>query len=79
MSELKSCPFCGGKARIKGAVYNDLGVYGNKETDKRWFGVYCSDCLVSQPKRKYSSKLEAITAWNRRAQPENKLNQDEAG
>jgi Lar family restriction alleviation protein len=67
MAELKPCPFCGGKARRKYGNYNLLGAYGTRAEDRQWHGVYCFNCGVSQPKKKYSTKEEAIEAWNRRA------------
>lgn len=66
MAELKPCPFCGGKARIKSSKYNLLGAYGTDETERRWSRVLCPSCNVAQPIRHYSCKTEAIEAWNRR-------------
>ena len=63
---IKPCPFCGGKARTKGAKYNELGSYGDTKDDKHWYGVYCPTCHVNQPKRTYFSKEEAIEIWNKR-------------
>ena len=68
MAELKPCPFCGGKARMKYGKYNLLGAYGGPENDREWVGVYCKKCNVTQPPRTYSTKTEAIEAWNRRAE-----------
>ena len=68
MAELKPCPFCGGKARMKYGRYNLLGAYGGAENDREWAGVYCKKCNVSQPPRLYSTKTEAMEAWNRRAE-----------
>ena len=67
MDKLKPCPFCGGRARKKGAKYNTLGAYGGEETEKRWFGVYCTKCRVGQPARVYETAEEATEQWNRRA------------
>lgn len=66
MAELKPCPFCGGRARHKTAKYNELGAYGNKDEDKKWHGIYCTKCLIGQPKRKYFSYVEAVEKWNTR-------------
>lgn len=68
MAELKPCPFCGGKARMKCGNYNLLGAYGTAETARKWFGVYCRSCNTSQWPREFFSKEEAIEAWNRRAE-----------
>lgn len=63
MTELKPCPFCGGKARI---VEN-----GEPETSKYYFVDVlctnmvcrgCSSCLESRTKK------QAIAAWNIRAE-----------
>ena len=55
MTELKPCPFCGGKNI-------DLSEAGLK-TDV-WF-VQCWDCYATFPH--FDSETEAIEAWNRRA------------
>lgn len=53
MSELESCPFCGGEAEIWGSPYG--------------YAILCSECLVETIT--YKTKSEAIAAWNRRAEP----------
>lgn len=63
---LKSCPCCGGKARLKSAKFNTLGAYGTKDTEKQWYGVYCTSCKLSQPQRYYFTKEESEEAWNKR-------------
>ena len=68
MAELKPCPFCGNKASTKHGHYNLFGAYGSVDDDRQWFGIYCFECGVSQPKRKYDTKGKAIEAWNRRAE-----------
>lgn len=63
MNELKPCPFCGNRPRVK----SDL----NSE-DKPFYQVR-HDCmnLLSQIKTFcYKTEPEAIAAWNRRAEPE---------
>ena len=59
LSELKSCPFCGGEAQQA----NDAGCQA--------FTVYCTVCDVSTPRIHHYSKKDtpekAIKAWNRRA------------
>ena len=72
MAELKLCPFCGHKASMKHGYYNLFGAYGTADDDRKWFGVYCFECGVSQPKKKYDTKEKAIEAWNRRAEDGNK-------
>lgn len=55
MDELKPCPFCGGKARVKD--------YGNGET----FRVVCENYLCPAESFIYHTAQEAIDWWNRRA------------
>lgn len=65
-SVIKPCPCCGGKARLKQVKYNTLGSYGGAELDKHWYGIYCTQCGLSQPRRQYPSKEDAYEAWNKR-------------
>ena len=67
-NELKNCPFCGGKARCTFGKYNLLGAYGTTEEERRWYGVRCSRCGVTQQKRKYHTREEANEAWNGRVE-----------
>ncbi len=65
--ELKPCPFCGGKAKLK--------VYRNSQGEKEYF-VYCTsiyptECAVCPDTTFYISKDGAIDAWNRRADNDN--------
>lgn len=55
MSDLKPCPFCGGKAHTCG-----------DEDQERVCWVMCPDCLASAGGN-YPTMEEAITAWNTRA------------
>lgn len=60
MSELKPCPFCGGKAMIEQAkVRKGYETY-----------IVCCGCLVDMPTITYDTQEEAdkkaIKAWNRR-------------
>ena len=57
---LKPCPFCGGKASIFQVEQPDGGIT---------YEVDCEnpDCAVCCCTDLYSSKLEAIGVWNRRA------------
>ncbi|MFA5659131.1 MAG: Lar family restriction alleviation protein [Oscillospiraceae bacterium] len=64
MIELKPCPFCGGAAKAT--------AHFNGGTGNSWEVVECTQCGVSQPVSKYYSHKQAIAAWNRRAEPENK-------
>ena len=63
MTELKSCPFCGGKAAIHCDIPRFYG-YG--------YGVGCSnpDCIAysGYGMAAYEAKEDAISAWNRRAE-----------
>ena len=58
-TELKPCPFCGGKARLHeiASTYHVL-----------WRYVMCDNCLTSNDN--YSTEEEAIAAWNRRVPDE---------
>lgn len=53
MEDLKSCPFCGGKADIIG---------GKTEDEVAW--VVCKQCYAESAT--HYSKEEAAKAWNRR-------------
>ena len=60
MSELKPCPFCGGKAHIE---FDYNGVIESPE--KIWaYSVICERCATSSGL--CCSKEKAIEAWNRR-------------
>jgi Lar family restriction alleviation protein len=57
MTELKPCPFCGGKASYD----NDVG--NNDEYFVEW--VECQECGIQTPRRRWSN--ESLTSfWNRR-------------
>ena len=57
MSELKPCPFCGGKAEILTAESMHGGYL---------FGIMCNDCRSRGDV--YETEAEAIAAWNTRAE-----------
>ena len=63
MTELKTCPFCGGQAEISG------GRYDGKSTSY----VKCKRCMATGEfffvSPEYASNDRAIEAWNRRAEP----------
>ena len=60
MTELKPCPFCGGKAML------DHSISGLNTTSF----IRCNGCYVSTKRfvisTRASSDMEAIEAWNRR-------------
>lgn len=58
MFELKSCPFCGGKAILE-----------RKEDfrGKPIYQVYCPSTLVRVGTTWFPTEREAVEAWNRRA------------
>ena len=60
MDKLKPCPFCGGKARVR--------MYSNSWVD--WWLASCPQCHISQTGNGYEYEVEAIKAWNRRADKE---------
>ena len=67
MSELKRCPFCGGRPKF----YKDTVWYVDTEDYAERWRVVCGarvDCcyLVND----FATEQEAITAWNRRVKDE---------
>jgi Lar family restriction alleviation protein len=64
---LLPCPFCGGRATVK-TRYIGYGSIGLGEHDE--YRVVCKECRASSDE--YRHEAEAIAAWNRRAEPENK-------
>ena len=58
MDELKPCPFCGGKSEIF------RGVNENQHT------IRCTQCAMKMPTM--LNEKDAVAAWNRRPEPENK-------
>lgn len=53
-TKLLPCPFCGGEAQIIESRFGEKGAF-----------VGCIRCLATA--KRYSTKAEAIEAWNRRA------------
>ena len=73
MSELKMCPFCGGKAILK----EKIECYGHGDYAKEYF-VECKSCGVCSKKvceRERFANEKAIEAWNTRKPVENVLEQ----
>lgn len=65
MTEMKRCPFCGGKADVIALHNSPHEVW--KPTD--WF-VACRDCGAGTM-RFFKRPNEAREAWNRRAETKN--------
>jgi len=77
IEELKPCPFCGEIPKVtheksftslefnKNYPNNGRNLYLERET-------YSIECTCCQQTKGYFTEDEAITAWNRRTQPENK-------
>lgn len=63
--ELKTCPFCGGKAM--------MAVSEPGHEDRVWFLAKCREltCLGGNINRWEYTKERAAAAWNRRAKCEN--------
>ena len=59
--KLKSCPFCGGKAKQESDMCWDASRY--------LYYVECADCGASTDVW-YQSEEEAVEAWNRRTDDE---------
>lgn len=59
MTELKRCPFCGGKV-VEFSIHNFW-------PDEKTYGVKCYKC-GSQSNQFYDSEEEAAAAWNRRVE-----------
>lgn len=70
---LKDCPFCKGRAKRQSHVYSgdlisiDFSLLRGVYEEKRYYVVKCSQCGISQPKRKYATREESDAAWNNRA------------
>lgn len=52
--DLKSCPFCGGKAMINSFEYEDGLTYY----------IFCGECSAQSDE--FDERLEAMIAWNKR-------------
>lgn len=67
MDELLPCPFCGGEAK-------DIHGYTMSEEETEFiipfYKVFCKKC--QNRTSEFYDLEEAIAAWNRRAEPENK-------
>ena len=84
MTELKPCPFCGGKAEFHISSYD-----GNNSTRKWWFDVRCKKCFSRLPnvyridvlfstsgdiKILTDERNKAVEKWNRRVNNEKNIN-----
>lgn len=73
MDELKPCPFCGGKAKVKerfGRVWD--GIQVKRDYTGEWrAGCLTRGCIASSINNYYPSMLDAVEAWNRRAKHDN--------
>ena len=69
MTELKPCPFCGGKAELKQDMrYPRSGKYAGMSV--KAYEVICpnSDCIIYNADNNYFfTREEAAEAWNRRS------------
>ena len=67
--ELKPCPFCGRKAELVTMEFGSGSIY---------FGTTCENwlCAVASVIPYFSSKEEAIEAWNRRYEPKQEIDFD---
>lgn len=79
MIELKSCPFCGGKAKIEQTAYGTT----EHNSCKLSFEIRCRQCGATAPKADgyivvnlstygelniwHDDRGKAVAAWNRRA------------
>lgn len=62
MEKLKSCPFCGGEARISER-------YREGVSNRKMYWVECKKCGITQAHHAlagYNSRAKAANAWNKR-------------
>lgn len=72
---LKPCPFCAAEAKRQGHQYQgkllNVEKIGYRTIPRyeqlHWYIVKCSECGVSQPRKKYTTREESDEAWNNRA------------
>jgi Lar family restriction alleviation protein len=62
-TELKPCPFCGGKGGLK--ILREPKNSENNYKDMIYFAGQCYGCKAETDY--FLSEIAAITAWNRRA------------
>lgn len=70
MSELLPCPFCGGEAEIVGGPENWTPTFYDPDGGGDPIAVVCKTCACGL--HFFDGYAEAIAAWNRRANTENK-------
>jgi hypothetical protein len=78
--ELKSCPFCGGKAKVlvcdgSGHICADVGVEVHRGRKMTHCLIKCTVCRIRTDA--YLTRRGAFSAWNRRADVEKKLQNPE--
>jgi predicted nucleic-acid-binding Zn-ribbon protein len=65
MTELKPCPFCGGRGYFERIDMANTEWESFAKQPRYWYCVCCKKCRLKQPGY-YRSKDEAIRLWNRR-------------
>lgn len=71
-NELKTCPFCGGKAELHSGfsvrpVIDINGAYADADINEDGMSwVYCTNCHASTAEVDVENEEEVINDWNRR-------------
>lgn len=63
MSELKPCPFCGGKATVQ--------TRKDKEAGQTFYGCMCKNTGCCRIPALYMTQAQAIEVWNKRVGEQN--------